>query len=283
MKYTAKIKLTAIAPALKVQYVESVFEVTENTGIQAYDQYKISVLLTDGMSGVFGDRVIAAQAGDVLFFRPDELHYAKVSRAGEHRYFDIYIPSDYFKAFALSAEEIVEFLEHRDGARSNCLHPRLAERNEILRRVERLASDLKNGQKMQTFAVALSIFEIIGLCAEMYSKGGTAAEAAPDCVNRTLRLIATNYGDKISLEQMASQACCSVTCLSKKFKEYIGCSVYTYLTQYRIAMAERLLKEGHSVTEVCYECGFYDCSHFIKIFKRNRGVTPLEFKKRKES
>ena len=280
MKYLSKIKLTNQLPEIKVQYVECEFEVTENTGLQIYDKYKISVLLSDGLNGVLNDEVIVANAGDVLFFRPDEMHFAQVSRAGTHRYFDILIPTDYFKSFAVSAEKIVGFLEHREHFKGNCIRPNHIDRVKILRLVEDLAVRLQTNETVQTLQSALSVFELIDLCAGMYYEGYAAATSqdVPSCVKSALKFISLHYDGKISLEQVASQTCCSVTYLSKKFKEYIGCSVYTYLTQYRIAMAQRLLKEDKSVTQVCYECGFYDCSHFIKTFKKMRGVTPLEYK-----
>ena len=34
-------------------------------------------------------------------------------------------------------------------------------------------------------------------------------------------------------------------------------------------LANKLVKEGKSVTETCFDCGFTDCSHFIKTFKRS--------------
>ncbi|MBP3591363.1 MAG: AraC family transcriptional regulator [Clostridia bacterium] len=44
-----------------------------------------------------------------------------------------------------------------------------------------------------------------------------------------------------------------------------------------------LLKKDASVTEACTAAGFSDCSHFIVLFKKKFGETPLKYKKRIES
>ena len=280
MKYFAKVKLTSDTPEIEVQYVEREFALTENTGVKIYDKYKISVSLSSGMSGVFNDRVIPSDEGDIIFFRPDEVHFAKVSRTGVHRYFDIFIPIEYFKGFGVSAQKIETFLEHRDKSKGNCIRPDSVDRTKTLKLTESLISVLKENKNFQTLKTALAIFELISLCSEMYHQGygNVTEDGAPDCVNCALKYISQNFSNKIALENIAVEASCSVVYLSEKFKEYVGCSVYTYLTQYRMAVAERLLKADMSVTEVCYECGFYDSSHFIKIFKRFYGITPLEYK-----
>ena len=67
--------------------------------------------------------------------------------------------------------------------------------------------------------------------------------------------------------------------LSAAFKKNTGVPMKQYLQHLRIAHAKQLLEANHSVTDVCFECGFNDCSHFIKIFKEMIGVTPYKYKK----
>ena len=62
------------------------------------------------------------------------------------------------------------------------------------------------------------------------------------------------------------------------FKKEIGIPIHEYLNQYRISKSLSLLKT-HTVTEVGYVCGFCDNSHFISIFKKYIGTTPMQYKK----
>ena len=40
-----------------------------------------------------------------------------------------------------------------------------------------------------------------------------------------------------------------------------------------------LKREEMSLTEIAYDCGFADQSHFIRVFKNTVGVTPFSFRK----
>ena len=280
MTYTQAVQLTKDLPTIDVEYEESPFSVTENTGIKTYDKYKVSILLSDGICAVMNDTVIHSRVGDVLFFRPDEIHFGRVLTAGVHRYLDLYIPLGCFEGFGVSCDSVVAFLEHRQGRQSNCYRPGAGDRATIVRWAESIAKTVKEGGQT-TLDTALGCLRLLSLCAERYAQGDGAIvdEAVPACVRAAVAAISCGYAEKLGLAQIAARAGCSVAYLSRTFKEHVGCSVYTYLTQYRLAMAERLLKEDKSVTEVCYECGFYDCSHFIKCFKKQYGVTPLAYRK----
>jgi AraC-like DNA-binding protein len=70
----------------------------------------------------------------------------------------------------------------------------------------------------------------------------------------------------------------SASFLSRIFKKEIGIPIHEYLNQYRISKSLSLLKT-HSITEVGYICGFCDNSHFISIFKKYIGTTPMQYKK----
>ncbi|NIM34260.1 MAG: helix-turn-helix domain-containing protein, partial [Hydrotalea flava] len=48
---------------------------------------------------------------------------------------------------------------------------------------------------------------------------------------------------------------------------------------YRINQAKKLLLYHQNITNVCFECGFGNISHFNKTFKAVTGVTPSVFRK----
>lgn len=70
----------------------------------------------------------------------------------------------------------------------------------------------------------------------------------------------------------------SVTSLNRNFKKYISLSPYKFLLAKRLSHAEKMLRQGGSVTDVCYACGFRDCSRFIEHFKKRYGMTPMKYK-----
>jgi len=53
-----------------------------------------------------------------------------------------------------------------------------------------------------------------------------------------------------------------------------------YINKFRLAEAERLLREDHSVVEVAQMVGFRDSGSFIRVFKKKMGFTPGQLKKK---
>jgi len=69
--------------------------------------------------------------------------------------------------------------------------------------------------------------------------------------------------------------------LSRLFKKETGMGLSKYLMRLKMERSRTLLaKTGLSVNEVAQESGFGDYLYFRKVFKRNHGVTPTEYRRR---
>lgn len=85
--------------------------------------------------------------------------------------------------------------------------------------------------------------------------------------------------ENITVDQLADLAGFSRFHFSRLFKQFSNMSCYEYLTQKRIAHAERLLIEPDvSITEVAMRSGFNSLSTFNRIFKSVKNCTPSEYK-----
>lgn len=67
--------------------------------------------------------------------------------------------------------------------------------------------------------------------------------------------------------------------LCKLFREQMGCSMKRYITNLRIQKSCELLSSTNlSIREVAYSVGIANEVHFMKIFKRELGQTPTEYR-----
>lgn len=91
--------------------------------------------------------------------------------------------------------------------------------------------------------------------------------------------IDTNYS--LHLGKMSKALSLSPGYISREFSKYFNSlSFGEYIRKLRIDKSKELLDLGtHSLAEIAYLTGFSDQSHFIRVFKKDTGVTPSKYQK----
>lgn len=99
-------------------------------------------------------------------------------------------------------------------------------------------------------------------------------------LDRAVEYIDNNYKSEITLETLASKCFVNKYYLAHLFTRFKGISVGKYLNCKRFEEAKRLLAEtAMPVGDVAVSSGFNDVSYFCRAFKKETGVTPLEYRK----
>lgn len=102
-----------------------------------------------------------------------------------------------------------------------------------------------------------------------------------DRIQTMLSFIHLNYGEKISLDDIASSAAVSSRECLRCFHSTIRKSPSEYLTEYRLEAAKKLLLETEmNITEISLQCGFSSNAYFGKIFREKCGETPSRYRTR---
>lgn len=84
-----------------------------------------------------------------------------------------------------------------------------------------------------------------------------------------------NYKNELSMEEMASFTGRSLSTFKRDFKKCCDLTPQKWLIQRRLKAAHELIRKGgRKVTEICYEVGFKNLSHFSKIYKEAYGMAP---------
>ncbi|HKK60969.1 MAG TPA: AraC family transcriptional regulator [Bacteroidales bacterium] len=92
--------------------------------------------------------------------------------------------------------------------------------------------------------------------------------------------IENNYTRKISLDEIASQVNMTNITFSRFIKQRTGKTFVEFLNSYRISIATRLLIETPlQISEIAYTCGFNNLANFNKIFRKNKSLSPTEYRK----
>lgn len=85
----------------------------------------------------------------------------------------------------------------------------------------------------------------------------------------------------LSLAKLAAYAGTTPSKLARAFLKILRVTPAEYVTTMRIDRARRRLEStDDSLTAIARSCGFYDLSHFFRVFRRARGLTPSEYRVR---
>jgi AraC-like DNA-binding protein len=96
--------------------------------------------------------------------------------------------------------------------------------------------------------------------------------------------IHTHYAEKILLDDIARDGQLSRSECCRYFKRILKKTPLNYVTDYRIQKSLILLPQSDSnVTDIAYQVGFNSTSYFIDKFRKSMNMTPLTYKKFKNS
>ena len=96
-----------------------------------------------------------------------------------------------------------------------------------------------------------------------------------------LSYIHENYGvTTLTNEDIASNFNYHPYHLSNIIKEETGKTLHQFLIYYRLRLARDLLvTTQYSISEISWKCGFGSTAYFIKLFRKNLGMTPKDYRK----
>ncbi|RXJ00372.1 response regulator [Anaerobacillus alkaliphilus] len=95
--------------------------------------------------------------------------------------------------------------------------------------------------------------------------------------------IRDNYQKEIKLQEISERFFLSREYISRKFKQVYGETISDYVLKIRIENAKVLLKNPTiKVYEISSMIGYQDDKYFRKVFKKQTGITPTEFRNQNE-
>lgn len=100
-------------------------------------------------------------------------------------------------------------------------------------------------------------------------------------INAVLAYVVDNFRKEITLEEAAAIANMTDTAFCRYFKKITRKTFIQTVTEYRVNYAtQQLIQTDKAVSDICYESGFGDVSHFYKTFKAKNRLSPLHYRKR---
>ena len=97
-------------------------------------------------------------------------------------------------------------------------------------------------------------------------------------IRKAKDIIINRMAEPPSLQELADEIGLNLKKLKEGFKQIYGDSVFSFLLDYKMEVARKLLESGeNNVNEVGLKVGYSTASHFIAAFKKKYGTTPKKY------
>lgn len=145
---------------------------------------------------------------------------------------------------------------------------------------QRIGAKIENLVSLQGVNRITSFIEILNDLAitddyTLLNADGFAMESKHQDTNKielVYEFINDNFKNQIRLEEVSDIISMTVPAFCRFFKKSTGRTFTNIVNEYRVVHATKLLAETNmSITDVCFNCGFNNFSHFNKYFKRITG------------
>lgn len=104
-----------------------------------------------------------------------------------------------------------------------------------------------------------------------------------DRIHRAQQILRQNLNNPPSLLELARQVETNDCTLKRGFKQVFGTTVFGYLHQQRLQVAQQLLRTSPlKISEVAQAVGFCDRNYFTRIFKQKFGTTPTAYRQQRK-
>lgn len=109
-------------------------------------------------------------------------------------------------------------------------------------------------------------------------------KTADSIILKTTQYMEENYISKITVDDLSKIVNMSTPNFFRYFKKVFNTSPMEYLTKIRISHATSMLTStDKSISFISQECGFFDQSHFSRVFKQLTNMKPKEFRQKAQN
>ena len=229
---------------------------------------RYSLILVEQGAGDYSykDHDYLVAGGRLLILNPFDVHTGKAIKGSQWKFRSMYLPTSLMEAYS-EVESKLDSLSWKD---------RIIKQPQMVQRFAGLHHKLMREEEN----IALES-ELLAFITELRE---VSYEAFPDiCADKHSPLISIrdylheHYAEQVQLSDLEQVSGWTKFHLIHRFTKRYGLSPHKYLLNLRIAAAKGLLRKRISATEVAYQTGFFDQSHFIKTFKGMTGITPKAY------
>ncbi|KJY73054.1 AraC family transcriptional regulator [Vibrio coralliilyticus] len=243
-------------------------------GKHAHEEYSIGVTCRGRQDFFSNGAFHKSNAGNIIFFNPEQVHDGHAGAGEEMAYQMLYIPEPTLMNLILAL----------GSAKKKCarLDMSLFQDSMLQSQIFSLTSAMNSSTSLSSLeeehlllGIAHSIIRIgDGTLTDNHSYG-----RIDSLLNRAKEFIHDNLHRKCSVDEIANAANMSKYHFIRLFNEQFGMTPHQYVLGHKINRAKYELELGKNAADIAFQYGFSDLSHLNRNFKNAFGITPNQYQK----
>lgn len=206
--------------------------------------------------------VYQCTAGSLLFHNWEDAHY-NIKPAGFTRGFHIELEHNWFSKFEIDPNVMQGSISLSDPAVKILMY--------------NLFKETKLDERTRSLAVDSLLVEIFNRMGAIKPDG---SKKTPVWVSKIRGILQDLPSEDWTLYGLSQTLGIHPVHLSRDFTKYFHCNLSEYIRSIKIQRSLSLLPDlKHSLTDIAFECGFADQSHFIRSFKALNSINPARYRK----
>jgi len=249
----------------------------ERTLHQHPNAYEVMLFKSGNVDYFINDTSYHLEPGDLTLVRPNDIHGYFVHDTLPYERMPVHISETYISTLSTDQTDLLTCFTTPS---SHLLHLTPEQCFQFEACVDSSIQYLEKNNFGCDIWLRANLSLILLLANSARQQGNVStADNLPKVIQESIAYINANFSNDISIQSIAEHLNMSRSRICHIFKEHIGISLWNYVIARRIQQAQLLLKQGSSITTACFESGFQNYAHFIKLFGKFTGVSPGKYVK----
>ena len=251
-----------------------------------HEEYELTYILSGFGKRYVGNHMEDFTSGDLVFLGPNLPHCWKLESGKDEKsegsaiviqFNASFLGSDFFNKGEL--KYIKKLFQRSSSGISFKKGIQAAVKNNLI----------ALGNEKNSFKMLIELLEILQRLAttndfNLLDQNSIVAErtlAEQERINPVFAYLVDNLRFHVSLDEAASIANMTPNAFCKYFKKTTRKTFMETIIEYRINYStQQLVQTDKPISEISFESGFGDVSHFYKMFKLKMGASPLNYRKK---
>ncbi len=244
--------------------------------IHIHDCCEIFFCLSGGKNFLIGGQLYDVSDNDVFVINQYEGHKIIYREDENFTRYVFQISPEFIYSQSSEKTDLAKCFYPHEGGFDHRRQLPLEKAEEIKKKIELLGGNFGYGDDLLKRQIMIEI--LVEINRIFMTPEDAVSPSSNEAVRLAIDYINANYTEPLTLEKVAKSAYLSVNQLCRLFSRYCGTTVAKYIVSKRISEAKKLLASGKSVAETALLCGFGDYSVFMRVFKKNVGMTPGKYR-----